>query len=163
MALAAGRTIAMQEASTNKPQGPRYRKAIGNWLRIWGFDRIDKGDRTRLLEIAGNLMTINAWRDGLPPEQRFRFNSPTTVLRAWRRANDPIGGGTGVPVQLKRPLSRLKRRFGDFRLPIKARFSRKSSHALINCRQNSLPNSRPDSLTSINPPGKRSPAKRLRR
>jgi hypothetical protein len=111
MALAAGRTIAMQEASTNKPQGPRYRKAIGNWLRIWGFDRIDKSDRTRLLEISGNLMTINAWRDGLPPEQRFRFNSPTTVLRAWRRANDPTGGGNRRARSAQAPLVTVEAAF----------------------------------------------------
>lgn len=88
-ALAAGRAIIMHEVSTNAPQNSRYRKCMGEWLRHWGFDRIDKADRSRLLKVADNLDAINSWRSGLPPEQQLRLNFPATVLRAWKRANAP--------------------------------------------------------------------------
>ena len=93
-ALAAGRTIVMLQVGANAPQGPRYRKRMGEWLRCHGFDRIDKSDRARLLEVADSLIAINAWRDGLPPEQQLRLNSPATVLRAWKRASAPTESGS---------------------------------------------------------------------
>ena len=70
MALAIGRASALHAAETNKPQGPRYRKAIGTWLRCYGFDQIDEGDRSRLLKCFDNLPAINAWRSKLPAEQQ---------------------------------------------------------------------------------------------
>src|SRR5262245_3566307 len=50
LALGAGRNICMRVAGVDTPQGPKYRKIMGAWLRRYGFARIDKGDRSRLLE-----------------------------------------------------------------------------------------------------------------
>ena len=89
LALGAGRDIALCAAGTNKPQGARYRKAIGPWLRCYGFDRIDEGDRSRLLKCYDNLAAINAWRSALPAEEQAKLTHPRTVLTRWQRSLRP--------------------------------------------------------------------------
>ena len=89
LALGAGRDMALRAAGTDKPQGPKYRKAIGPWLRCYGFDRIDEADRSRLLQCFDNLATINAWRLALPAETQAKLNHPRTVLAHWQRSLRP--------------------------------------------------------------------------
>ena len=47
-------------------KGKRFNKAMGRWLRCYGFDRIDKSDRSRLLRCADHLESIDTWRSGRP-------------------------------------------------------------------------------------------------
>jgi len=47
-------TLAMAAAQTNKPRGPRYRKAIKHYLVCHGFDRIHKSTRSLMCEVARN-------------------------------------------------------------------------------------------------------------
>ena len=89
LALGVGRDIAMRAAGTNRPQGSRYRAAIGPWLRCYGFDRIDEGDRSRLVECYENLAAINAWRGAQPAEKQAKLNHPRTVLSRWKRSLGP--------------------------------------------------------------------------
>ena len=89
LALGLGRGIALNAAETNKPQGPKYRKAIGVWLRCYGFDRIDEGDRSRLLKCFDNLAAIDAWRATLSSEEQVKLNHPRTVLAHWQRSQRP--------------------------------------------------------------------------
>ena len=53
-ALAKGREICRQ-ASGGHDKGKRFNEAMGRWLRCYGFDRIDKSDRSRLLRCADHL------------------------------------------------------------------------------------------------------------
>ena len=53
-ALAKGREICRQ-ASDGHDKGRRFNEAMGRWLRCYGFDRIDKSDRSRLLRCADHL------------------------------------------------------------------------------------------------------------
>jgi hypothetical protein len=85
-ALAIGRTEAMREAHVNEPVGHNYNTTFGAWLRRYGFETIDKGDRARLLEVMDKLVEIEAWRATLTERQRRLLNHPTTVLRKWRTA-----------------------------------------------------------------------------
>jgi hypothetical protein len=89
LALGSGRDLALRAAETDKPCGPKYRKAIGAWLRCYGFDRIDEGDRSRLIFCFDNLVAINAWRAKLPVEKQKAFNHPQTVLMHWKRSLRP--------------------------------------------------------------------------
>jgi hypothetical protein len=89
LALGEGREIALRAAGTDRPQGARYRKAIGPWLRCYGFDRIDEGDRSRLLKCFDNLAAINAWRSALPAEEQAKLNHPRTVLAHWQKSLRP--------------------------------------------------------------------------
>jgi hypothetical protein len=78
----------MLEANTNKPQGPRYRKAIAKWFRVHDedevFSAIDKADRSRLLKCFDNLAALSYWRDILmSPEQRLKVTYPPTVFSRW--------------------------------------------------------------------------------
>jgi hypothetical protein len=88
-ALGVGREMAMREANTNRPRGPRYNKAIACWLRTHRFDRLDKSDRSRYLECLDNLDAIEAWRSSLSEEERERLQYVPNVLRAWKRAMRP--------------------------------------------------------------------------
>ena len=81
-----GRDLALRTAETDKPQGPKYRKAMGAWLCCYGFDRIDGGDRSRLIQCYDHLDGINAWRSALPAEKRKKLNHPGTVLTHWKRS-----------------------------------------------------------------------------
>jgi hypothetical protein len=83
-ALDVGRARSMHEAECNKPRGYKYCKIMGTWLRVHGFDIIDKGERKRFLECFDHLDEIDAWREGRSPEEKFKLNYPPTVLKAWR-------------------------------------------------------------------------------
>jgi hypothetical protein len=83
-ALLIGRTAAMREAHTNEPKGGRYNEIFGLWLRHYGFDRLDKSDRAKLMEVMNHRAEIEAWRTLLPSNKRMLLNHPTTVLRNWK-------------------------------------------------------------------------------
>jgi hypothetical protein len=96
----------MHEAHVNEPVGHNYNAAFGTWLRRYGFETIDKGDRARLFEVMDKLVEIAAWRATLTESQRLLLNHPTAVLRRWRAATvipnrnapskAPPAGKTGI-------------------------------------------------------------------
>jgi hypothetical protein len=88
-ALAECQNRAMREAETNKPQGPNYRKAIGRLLRCYGFDRIDKADRSRLIGYAADLAAMDKWRASQPNERQLDLNHPRVVAAGWKRSLRP--------------------------------------------------------------------------
>ena len=79
-------TLAMTAAQTNKPQGPRYRMAIKNYLVCYGFDRIHKSTRSLMCEVARNIKAIEAWRSTLSADELLELNHPRVVLTHWRRS-----------------------------------------------------------------------------
>jgi hypothetical protein len=81
-----GRTLAMRQAHVNKPEGKRYNAAFGQWQKLFGFDDLDKGDRSRLFEMMEHLAEIEAWRATLTVSQRLDLNHPTSVVRKWKTA-----------------------------------------------------------------------------
>jgi hypothetical protein len=89
LALGTGRDQALRTGKTEKPQGPKYRAAMGVWLRCYGFDRIDEADRSRLISCYDNLAAINAWRSALPAGKQEKLNHPRTVLARWKRSLHP--------------------------------------------------------------------------
>jgi hypothetical protein len=96
-ALAVCRGQAMRAANTNQPIGRAYNEAMGLLLKKHGFDRIDKGDRSRLMECMDRRAEINVWRDTLSVTERIRLNHPSAVLRKWKAAtkvNDKAGAGS---------------------------------------------------------------------
>jgi hypothetical protein len=99
LALGFGRELAMRTAGTDQPQGPKYRAAIGVWLRCYGFEHIEKADRSRLIECFDHLDEINAWRSALSAKKQDKLNHPRTVLAHWKRslAPEPIDNGNTEP------------------------------------------------------------------
>ncbi|UGX91737.1 hypothetical protein G6321_00039240 [Bradyrhizobium barranii subsp. barranii] len=85
-----GRQKAMTEANVNRPIGRRYNKAFGAWLREFGFENLNIGDRARLFEVMGHFAEIDAWLATLTTNERVRLNHPTAILRKWK-------GSTVVP------------------------------------------------------------------
>jgi hypothetical protein len=87
------RTAAMAEAGTNRPQGRRYSEAFSKWVRdrpeFETLAKLDKGTRARFFECFANLAAIDDWRAGLPVEQQFKLNYPTTVLEHWKKRYGP--------------------------------------------------------------------------
>ena len=83
-ALAKGREICRQ-ASGGHDKGKRFNKAMGRWLRCYGFDRIDKSDRSRLLRCADHLESIDTWRSGRPLCEQLELNHPRIVFERWQR------------------------------------------------------------------------------
>jgi hypothetical protein len=80
-----GRTEAMRDAHTNKPEGRGYCAAFSAWARKYGFD-LDKGDRARLFNVIDHLAEIESWLAKLTPTERLRFNHPNTIWRRWKAA-----------------------------------------------------------------------------
>jgi hypothetical protein len=78
-ALAKGREICRQ-ASGDQDKGRRFNKAMGRWLRCYGFDRIDKSDRSRLLKCADHLEDINTWRSGRSLSEQLELNHSSNCL-----------------------------------------------------------------------------------
>ena len=58
---------------------------MGRWLRCYGFDRIDKSDRSRLLRCADHLEAIDHWRSGRPLSEQLELNHPRIVFERWQR------------------------------------------------------------------------------
>jgi len=85
-AIAEGRTVAMAEAKTNKPEGRRYNEAFSAWLIKYGFADLEKATRARLLACMENLDAIEAWLAQQEITKRLRLNHPVTVWNAWKRA-----------------------------------------------------------------------------
>jgi hypothetical protein len=86
-ALVIGRSGAMHNAGVNRPVGRRYNVAFAAWLKEFGFENLDKADRSRLFAVMDHLDEIESWRATLTPTQRFRLNHPSAVLRKWQSAN----------------------------------------------------------------------------
>ena len=85
-ALQIGQSEAMRAAGTNKPQGPRYRKAFSEWLASAGLEDIaDKDVRCRLLYLNKNINAVDDWFQTLPSNQREKMNHPNTVWRAFKK------------------------------------------------------------------------------
>jgi hypothetical protein len=87
-ALLIGRQDAMAAAETEQPIGSRYNSEFGSWLAHHHFDNIDKGDRSRLIEVIDNLSAIQAWRATLTQTARLRLNHPSSILRKWKAASE---------------------------------------------------------------------------
>jgi hypothetical protein len=84
-ALAEGRKVCAA-VSSGQTAGKHYNAAIGRWLRCYGFDRIHKSDRSRLLKCADHLEEINVWRAGLPLKEQLALNHPRAVFNSWKRS-----------------------------------------------------------------------------
>jgi hypothetical protein len=80
-ALAKGREIC-RETSGGQNKGRRFNQAMG---RCYGFDRIDKSDRSRLLRCADHLEAIDNWRSGRPLSEQLELNHPRIVFLNWQR------------------------------------------------------------------------------
>jgi hypothetical protein len=83
-ALLVGRDWAMNQATTNQPQGKAYNMAFGEWLQRYKLDDMDKGDRSRLFQVMENLPMIEDWRRTLTLNQKLSLNHPNAVLRRWK-------------------------------------------------------------------------------
>jgi hypothetical protein len=86
-AVVIGRTEAMRKAAVNRPVGRRYNVLFAAWLKQFGFENLDKADRSRLFAVMDRLEEIEAWRATLTPTERLRLNHPSAVLRKWKSAN----------------------------------------------------------------------------
>jgi hypothetical protein len=126
--LLIGRSGAMREAGVNRPVGRRYNVVFAAWLNKFGFENLDKADRSRLFAVMDHLHEIETWRATLTPTQRLRLNHPSAVLRKWKSANaisqnqisrvSPIKKCREENSALKQEIVRLRReceRFGGDR------------------------------------------------
>ena len=86
-ALLTGRTIAMQAAETNRPEGKAYNQIFSQWLARYGLSEIDKSARAKLLHIMEHRGEIEDFRAGLPMNVRMELNHPTSVLRRFQALN----------------------------------------------------------------------------
>jgi hypothetical protein len=107
IAIAEGRTVAMAEAKTNKPEGRAYNKAFSTLLIKQGFADLEKATRARLLRCVENLDAIEAWLAQQEPAKRLRLNHPVTVWNSWKRATKPqpaIESEIETTVEIKEPV-----------------------------------------------------------
>lgn len=78
--------LAMHKAKTNVPKGAKFNRAVRDFLRCYGLDRIHKSDRSRMRKYAGKLEVIDAWRAKQPPERQLELNHPRIVYDHWERS-----------------------------------------------------------------------------
>jgi hypothetical protein len=81
-ALQVGRELCAREARATS--GVRYNRIVAAWLKANGFDAVDQGARSRLLDCLSHLAEVETWRRGLEPHQRRRKNHPNAVWHGWR-------------------------------------------------------------------------------
>jgi hypothetical protein len=118
-ALLIGRQDAMAAAETEQPIGSRYNFEFGSWLARHHFDNIDKGDRSRLIEVIDNLPAIEAWRATLTQTARLRLNHPSSILRKWKAAatevKEPQPTLRNIVADLSEDNAKLKREVEELR------------------------------------------------
>jgi hypothetical protein len=85
-ALMAGRTLAMNAAQTNRPEGKGYNQLFSQWLIRYGLSEIDKSARAKIFIVMAHRGEIEDFRSGLPSNLRLELNHPVTVLRRWQAA-----------------------------------------------------------------------------
>jgi hypothetical protein len=123
-----GQATAMRDAHVNKPKGRSYNAAFSAWARKFGFEGLDKGVRSRLLDVMKHLVEIDAWLAKLPPAEQLKINHPNTVWRRWKAATavpDPNAPPRVSPFEklndsirtLQEENDRLKRSGGDLWTP----------------------------------------------
>jgi hypothetical protein len=120
-ALMEGRNWAMGEANVNQPVGRAFNDMMGKWLHKHGFDDIGKATRSQIIACIKHQPAIEAWRAGLPPEQRLTLNHPLNVLRRWRGSrpraktdkSSPIAELKAKVVRLEAEIKRLKDKRGN--------------------------------------------------
>jgi hypothetical protein len=98
VALAVGREVCRQ--AIGQVKGRHFNEAMGRWLRCYGFDRIHKADRSRMLRCADHLPDINAWRAELPLHEQLELNHPRVVFRRWTRS---LQEGASKPPKEEKP------------------------------------------------------------
>jgi hypothetical protein len=98
-ALVIGRAEAMRDGHVNKPRGRSYNAAINAFLKKFGFDGLDSGDRSRLLDVMDSLKEIDGWLQKLPESERLRLNHPSSVWRRWKASKKEKDPNRVSPVQ----------------------------------------------------------------
>jgi hypothetical protein len=79
--------IGREEVSnTIKASGGTYSMRMTAWLKTQEFDSIDKGVRSRLLNIIDKLPEVQSWRETLSSADRLKYNHPNSI---WRRFSAP--------------------------------------------------------------------------
>jgi hypothetical protein len=97
-----GQATAMRDAHINKPKGRSYNAAFSAWAKKFGFEGLDKGVRSRLLDVMKRLAEIDAWLAKLPPTEQQKINHPNTVWRRWKASTvvpDPNAPAKVSPYQ----------------------------------------------------------------
>src|ERR1700734_222207 len=74
---------AMRVASTDKPEGRRYAKAVSELLKAYQLDQIDGATRWNAIKIVQNLHAVTVWRAEQP--KREALNHPSTVWRKFAK------------------------------------------------------------------------------
>ena len=88
-ACSIGQATAMRDAHANKPKGRGYNAAISAWDKKHGFVDLDKGVRSRLLDVMSHLAGIEAELAKLSDTKRQELNHPNAVWRFWKRVTKP--------------------------------------------------------------------------
>jgi hypothetical protein len=88
-ALDIGQRECMRLAEIDRPQGSRYRKIFGEWLRQYQLDDMNKADRFLALEILEHRPEIEKWRASLPLDVRIALNHPRAIWRRFKAAQQP--------------------------------------------------------------------------
>ncbi len=83
-----GRATAMRDGHVKnaKPKGRAYNAAFRAWQKQFGFEELDKGDRSRLIDCMDHVAEIESWLETLPVADRLRLNHPTSMWRRWKAA-----------------------------------------------------------------------------
>jgi len=89
-ALQAAQRWAMDAAGIDHPTGYRYNQLVGDWLRRYKLDEIDKGARSRLLDIMEHRAEVEAFRANLDTTTRLSLVHPNGLHRAWKRGTSAV-------------------------------------------------------------------------
>jgi hypothetical protein len=107
-ACSIGQATAMRDAHANKPKGRGYNAAIAAWDKKHGFADLDKGVRSRLLDVMSHLAGIEAELAKLPDVKRQELNHPNAVWRFWKRVTKPPSSSVSPVQKLKDSIASLQ-------------------------------------------------------
>ena len=93
-AIEAARADIRISLGINDPDSKLLKNEMGQWLRVSGFNEIDKSTRSRLSSCMAHIGEIDRWREQLEPAERTRLNHPHGV---WLKFKQTLEDGVDRP------------------------------------------------------------------
>jgi hypothetical protein len=85
-ALAIGKANALRASGARQAWGSAYGRALNDWIKQHGFERMHKSVRSVAIELHENISAIEVWRSTLSEKDRRRLVHPLSNVRRWRAA-----------------------------------------------------------------------------
>jgi hypothetical protein len=107
-----GQALKIGRTNAKKASGS-FEANMASWLKAEGFHAVDKGARSRLLNIIDELPQVLAWREKLPSAERLKYNHPNSIWRKFHAPDKPRPRVKRMPLAERIKLAKILGQLGS--------------------------------------------------